>query len=56
MGNAMQPLHDFFYYVLNDSECHSTCKDAECSCATHPIESHEDQFEVDVGEIHLKKT
>ena len=32
-------LHDLMYFVLNDSECHSTCGDDwRCGCETHPVE------------------
>ena len=32
-------LHDLMYFVLNDSECHSTCgEDWGCGCETHSVE------------------
>ena len=52
-------FHDFFYYVLNDSECHTNCTDLTCDCETHKIESEEtddDEVILDVGNlIHYKK-
>ena len=51
-------FHDFFYYVLNDSECHTNCNDLTCDCETHKIENEETDDEVilDVGNlIHYKK-
>ena len=41
MAQAMEGtcLHDLMYFVLNDSECHSTCgEDWGCGCETHPVE------------------
>ena len=32
-------LHNLMHFVLNDSECHSTCgEDWGCGCETHPVE------------------
>ena len=42
------------YFVLNDSECHSTCgEDWRCGCETHPVEDNsEPTVEVDgVGSV-----
>ena len=34
-------LHDFYFYVLNDMECHSNCgEDCGCGCETHPVEDN----------------
>ena len=42
--------HDFMYYVLNDSECKSTCGNCECSCLTNAVESgSEDSYEAELG-------
>ena len=48
MGNALPALlktncfHDLYYYVLNESECHSNCADfCSCSCETHAVEQPE---------------
>ena len=48
MGNALPALlktncfHDLIYYVLNESECHSTCADfCSCGCETHQVEQPE---------------
>ena len=52
-------LHDCFYYVLNDSECHSNCSEMTCDCETHKIENEVENsgdVELDVGNIiHYKK-
>ena len=43
-------LHDCFYYVLNDSECHSNCTDAcDCGCETHHVEQERDDSENEVS-------
>ncbi len=51
MAQAMEGscLHDLMFFVLNDSECHSTCGDDwGCGCETHPVEdSSELTVEVD---------
>ena len=47
-------LHDLMYYVLNDSECHSTCTDnIGCGCETHHMDDNAElSIEVDgVGSI-----
>ena len=56
MAQAMEGscLHDLMYFVLNDSECHSTCGDDwRCGCETHPVEdSSELTVEVDgIGSV-----
>ena len=41
MAQAMEGscLHDLMYFVLHDSECHSTCGEGwGCGCETHPVE------------------
>jgi len=52
-------FHDFIYYVLNDSECHTNCSEMTCDCSTHKIENEEKKEEevtLDVGNlIHYKK-
>ena len=44
-------LHDCFYYVLNDSECHSSCNDAccDCGCETHYVEQERDDSENEIS-------
>ncbi len=46
-------LHDLMYYVLNESECHSTCANCDCGCGTkHTEDSSEVNIEVDgVGSL-----
>ena len=50
-------LHDFFYYVLNDSECHTNCSSVSCDCETHKVEeSGEHEVEIDIPDvIHYKQ-
>ena len=59
MGNALPALlktncfHDlYYYYVLNESECHSNCADfCSCDCETHQVEPEGDsgsEIEVEV--------
>ncbi len=50
-------LHDLFYYVLNDSECHPNCSDfISCDCETHnvPDDVSEVSIEID-GCCHVRK-
>ena len=50
-------LHDFYFYVLNDSECHSNCNDyISCDCETRPVAAPDDanEFSMDVGDMHVK--
>ena len=51
-------VHDLFYYVFNDSECHSNCADfLSCGCETHSIEddvASEVSIEVE-GCCHIRK-
>ena len=45
-------LHDLYYYVLNDSECHSTCTEyITCDCETRRIEHTSDTIEDDEIEV-----
>ena len=68
MGNALPALlktncfHDLYYYVLNESECHSNCADfCSCGCETHAVEQPEgnsdSEIEVDVDNCcYLRKS
>ena len=45
-------LHDLYFYVLNDSECHSNCCECiSCDCETRRIEHTSDTIENDEIEI-----
>ena len=50
-------LHDLYYYVLNESECHSNCKDfCSLDCETHQISDDASEISIDVENLlHLRK-
>ena len=55
-------LHDLYFYVLNDSECHSNCAEVfACDCETHKVESTTDDSSSEISiEVesccHARKT
>lgn len=53
-------MHDCYYYVLNESECHSNCRDAcDCDCGweTHRIdqECEDEEDEVEIADCCLMR-
>jgi hypothetical protein len=47
---------DLYKYVLNDSECHSTCGEDCCKCdiETHKIEIEDDEPEPQSPDLSIK--